>query len=330
MTTTETTPHTPANAPNTAILTVDDLHYQVQHHFWTPTQHILKGVALHVLPGEILGFLGPNGSGKTTTLKAILGLIRPTRGRITLFGQPAHHTQARTRVGFMPERAYYPEHLTAWEFVTQQARLAGIARDQADDQAKSVLTRVQLDPSAYHRPMATYSKGMLQRAGLAQAIVGHPDLVILDEPMSGLDPIGRRDFRDIMLELRAQGKTVFFSTHILPDVEMICDRVAILTNGMIRRMAPLHDFITADRTMEITASQCSAAVHAAVQGIVSRLDVRGHTTILHTRNLNDANRTLDLLRQHAATIQTIQPLHGQLEDVFVTEVQQTTASRAHP
>ncbi len=200
------------------------------------------GISFRVERGEIFGFLGPNGSGKTTTIKAVLGLIRPDSGELKLLGEPARSKGWRKRVGYLPEHPSFYEFLTGFELVVWFSRLAGASRHEAEQQARRALDRVSLSYAAERR-LRSYSKGMLQRAGLAQAIVASPELLILDEPMTGLDPIGRRDVRELLLELRDEGRTILYSTHILPDVEMTCDRVAIIDHGKVQRVAALDEIL---------------------------------------------------------------------------------------
>ena len=202
-----------------------------------------KQISLEVQRGEIFGFLGPNGSGKTTTIKALLGLIRADAGTLSVLGHPPSSQAWRARVGYMPEHPNFYEFLSGLEMVTWFGRLSGMVRHQAEAEAKRLLARVGLE-YAMQRRIRSYSKGMLQRAGLAACLVGSPQLLILDEPMTGLDPIGRREVRELLLELKSEGKTVFYSTHILPDVEMTCDRVSIVSRGQTLRDGRLSDILT--------------------------------------------------------------------------------------
>lgn len=212
----------------------------------------LEGLTLEVPAGVSFGFVGPNGAGKTTTIKILMGLQRATAGKAWIFGAPIDRPESRRSVGFMPERPYFYEHLTAWEFMDFYARLSEVPVSGRNARIDALLTRVGLERFR-NVPLRKYSKGMLQRAGIAQALVADPDLVVLDEPMSGLDPLGRVLVRDIILEERRRGKTVFFSSHILSDVESICDRVAIVVGGALRGLGTLPELIgNAATTSEIT------------------------------------------------------------------------------
>jgi len=204
---------------------------------------VLKGLSFEVQRGEIFGFLGPNGAGKTTTIKAITEIIYPDAGEITVCGLPHTALEAKRRLGFMTESPYFYRHLTGREFLRFCGELLGLDRKRIDGRIAKVLDEVGMAERA-GRLMGTFSKGMLQRVGLAQALLGEPELLILDEPMSGLDPVGRRQLRDIILAQAAAGVTVFFSSHIIPDVEMICDRVAIIVDGKVRATGAVSELVS--------------------------------------------------------------------------------------
>ena len=209
---------------------------------------VLKGLSFDVRRAEIFGFLGPNGAGKTTTIKAITELIYPDSGTIAVCGLPHTTLEAKRKIGFMTESPYVYRHLTGREFLRFCAELLGVARSQQEDRISRVLDDVGMAGSG-DRKMGAYSKGMLQRVAFGQALLGDPELLILDEPMSGLDPIGRRDVRDMILRQAAAGVTVFFSSHIIPDVEALCDRVAIVVDGRVRAVGTVRDLVSreADR-----------------------------------------------------------------------------------
>jgi len=212
----------------------------------------VDGLELTVQPGEIFGLLGPNGAGKTTTLKMMLGLLRPDAGDVRLFGLPPQDVAARARIGFLPENPYFYDYLTAVEFLDLYARLHRIPAGDRKRRIASAIERVGL-AGREGTALRKFSKGMIQRLGLAQAIQHDPELVILDEPMSGLDPIGRREVRDLILAQRAAGRTVFFSSHILQDAEMLCDRVAIVFKGKLRAIGKLDDLVSREaKWIEVT------------------------------------------------------------------------------
>ncbi|MGZ7065891.1 MAG: ABC transporter ATP-binding protein, partial [Candidatus Aminicenantales bacterium] len=211
--------------------------------FIPKTKEILKGISFSVKEGEIFGYLGPNGAGKTTTIKCLLGLIFPGEGTISIFGQPHLSARARQVLGFLPENPYFYDYLTAREFLAFYADLFGLGRDVKEERTGRLLKLVGLERAADLR-LRKFSRGMLQRIGLAQALVNDPKLVILDEPLGGLDPLGRKEIRDIIVRFKQEGKTVFFTSHILQDIEMICDRVAIIVAGRVISQGALHDLIS--------------------------------------------------------------------------------------
>ncbi|HUT54813.1 MAG TPA: ABC transporter ATP-binding protein [bacterium] len=202
----------------------------------------LRGVDLTVRPNEILGFLGPNGAGKTTTIKVLMGIIYPSSGGASILGAPVGDVKTKQRIGFLPEQPYFYDYLKGREFLDFYARIHGLKSAERKRRVKELMERVGVAYAA-DLPLRKYSKGMLQRVGLAQALLGDPEVVILDEPMSGLDPLGRRDIREIIFGLKEEGKTIFFSTHILPDVEQICDRVCIIHKGKIRDTGTLSEIL---------------------------------------------------------------------------------------
>jgi len=202
----------------------------------------LKGLSLSVRAGEVFGFLGPNGAGKTTTMNVLLGFIPPSSGTASIFGVDVRQPIARQRIGFLPELTYYYKFLTAEELLRFYASIFGIARAEAERRIDAVLSLVELD-TARRRQIKTYSKGMQQRVGLAQALINNPDLLILDEPTSGLDPLGRMKVREIIQRLKTEGKTVFFSSHELGEVETVCDRVAILNQGELKVVGRVDDLV---------------------------------------------------------------------------------------
>lgn len=277
-----------------------------------------RRISLEVQPGEIHGFLGPNGAGKSTTIKALLGLLRPDKGRLELFGRAIQDGDWKTRVGYMPEHPTFYDYLSGREMVLWFARLAGLNRVDAEAEAKRQLERVGL-AHAMDRRIRTYSKGMLQRAGLAQALLGSPDLLILDEPMTGLDPIGRKEIRELILSLKDEGKTIFYSTHILPDVEMTCDRVTIVHEGETRKTGRLEDILT-ETTRGVTVSLGDLSVEA-----VAKLKA-SHPELLHSDNratfeVSDLAAATELVgdavSKMGASVLRFEPHRDDLETIFV-------------
>jgi ABC-2 type transport system ATP-binding protein len=281
----------------------------------------LDALSLELARGEVFGLLGPNGAGKTTTLKLMTGLLWPTSGRVSVFGRAPQDPRARTAVGFLPEHPTFYDHLTGEELLTYFAGLCGLQGSDARIRVTRMLDRVGID-AARRRPVRTYSKGMLQRLGLAQAIINEPALVILDEPMSGLDPIGRRDVRALILELRDAGRTILFSSHILSDAELLCSRVAILSRGRLVATGTTSELTSGQtRGWEITATGLTPAAVAALQTQAVRTIRITHGR--YTFELGADVRPETMVAEIAArggALDTVTPLRATLEDVFVERV----------
>ena len=281
----------------------------------------LDHLDLEVEPGEIFGFLGHNGAGKTTTIKLLLGLLAPTAGRAWILDRPIQDVAVKQHVGFLPESPYFYEYLTAAEFLTFYGQLFGLSRQALAKKIDDLLTMVSL-ADARHLPLRKFSKGMLQRIGLAQALVNDPQVVILDEPMSGLDPIGRRDVRDIILRLKDEGKTIFFSTHILPDVEMICDRVGILVKGQLRAVGAVHELVGAATvtSVEILVERLAEAGAREVEQLGGTVVRRGNQVLIKLDDEHKTDQVVDLIRRHAGRLVSLVPHKRSLEDLFLKEV----------
>jgi len=278
---------------------------------------------LEVARGEIFGLLGPNGAGKTTTLKMMLGLSRPDRGRVRLFGMSPTDPHARARVGFLPENPYFYDYLSAEEFLDFYGRLQGIPADARRARIAETLQRVGLE-GRERSALRKFSKGMTQRLGLAQAIQHDPELVILDEPMSGLDPIGRREVRDLILDLKESGKTVFFSSHILQDAEMICDRVAILKQGRLRSVGRLDEMI--DRTVRSFEVAIRGPLPADLE--LDRLSHGGPDTLVRVQDVAALTQLLSACQASGGQVLSVWPRRDTLEDLFMREIESDVAAVA--
>jgi ABC-2 type transport system ATP-binding protein len=285
-------------------------------------KRILHGISFSVREGEIFGFVGPNGAGKTTTLKILMGLIRATSGAATILGHAVHETAFRRHIGFLPENPYFYAHLTGREILTFYARLSGVPSAQRPARVKALLEWVGLTDAANAR-LQTYSKGMLQRLGIAQALVHDPSVVFLDEPMSGLDPIGRVEIRDLILRLRSEGKTVFMNTHILHDVEMVCDRVAIIVKGRIRYEGDVGDVVGgSEEEVDVVVANLSADAalsiserfEARLRGVGDRVELR-----FAAKQVDDA---LLIALESGGSIVSVSPHRVSLESVFLSAVEE--------
>ena len=298
-----------------AIIEIQNLSKSFRGHLGIGSHLAVDDLTLAVEPGQIFGLLGPNGAGKTTTLKVLLGLVKPDAGTVRLFGKPPRDVEARRRLGFLPENPYFYDYLTASEFLDLYGRLHGIEAGERRRRVAAALDRVGL-AGREGTPLRKLSKGMVQRVGLAQAIQHDPELVILDEPMSGLDPVGRREVRDLILALKAQGKTIFFSSHILQDAEMICDRVAILFKGKLRAVGKLDELATPDtKWVEVTVR---GPVPDALPG--NRRDNPDGTTLLVLPGFDALGPVVSAVTAAGGTIAAVWPRRESLEDLFLREI----------
>lgn len=281
--------------------------------FWRKRPKIaLKPLTLSVPEGEVFGYLGPNGAGKTTTLKLLMGLIHPSGGAAKILGMDMGEPRVKEGIGFLPEQPYFYDYLTAQELVTYYAQLSGVPGKERKRRVQRVLERVGMGESA-HVQLRKFSKGMLQRVGIAQAIVHDPKLVFLDEPMSGLDPIGRREVRDLIQELKEEGKTVFFSTHILADAEALCDRVAVLHQGELRGVGVVAD-LTAQMHGNVEVIFLGAAAEVAALGLECHVAGESMRVVTPEAKLD---AVLEAVRKARARLVSVTPVRATLEDYFV-------------
>jgi ABC-2 type transport system ATP-binding protein len=294
-------------------LKVDDLRKTFHPGLFEADIEVLKGLSFEVMRGEIFGFLGPNGAGKTTTIKAITEIIYPDSGSITVCGFEHTSLAAKRHIGFMPENPYVYRHLGGREYLRFCGELLGITRSGIEERVSRVLAEVGMADRA-DRPMGAYSKGMLQRIGLAQALLGEPELLILDEPMSGLDPIGRRDVRDIILEQARAGTTIFFSSHIIPDVEALCDRVAIVVDGRVQAVGAVADLVPGEtRSYEVTFTGQDLA---AISTPLIAHHVRSDATWVRVAT-DDRDALIDELARGGARLESLIPVRINLEDLLM-------------
>jgi ABC-2 type transport system ATP-binding protein len=307
-----------ASPPTDAPLVVRGLtkSYRVGHVF-QKRRPALQDLDLDVFRGEILGYVGPNGSGKTTTLKLLIGLLRPDRGEGWILGQPLAARGWRYRVGYLPEHPYLYDYLTPAEYLDYVGRLFGLAAARRRERTRELLALVGLERAA-DQPMRRFSKGMVQRAGLAQALINDPELLILDEPMSGLDPIGRNLVRNLILDQRKAGKTVLFSTHILSDAETLCDRVALLRAGRLLKVGALGELLRLDVShLELLVSGTSADAPGLerVDGVV-RLGDRLRLQVPE----GALGAVVSAVEASGGRILSVQPVRQSLEEYFMREM----------
>ena len=288
--------------------------------FWRKRRvRALDGLSLSIDRGQIFGFLGANGAGKTTTLKLLMRLIFPTTGSARILGHDIQDIQMHQRIGYLPENPYFYDYLTAREFLEYCAEIFGLPSGERKKRAADLLSRVSLDEKRWDTQLRKFSKGMLQRVGLAQSLVNDPEIVFLDEPMSGLDPVGRREVRDLIAALRDEGKTVFMCSHILSDIEVLCDRVAILKKGKLAQVGYLDELrqtTEGPNRMEVMATGADAdALRQHLTG--SQITPTPRGLRIEISSEDEIERVLAALRKAGGKIVSIQPIKQSLEELFL-------------
>ena len=309
------------------VIEVQNLQKVFRHGLSSRRVQAVRGISFSVRSGDIFGFLGPNGAGKTTTIKMLTGLISASGGEASIFGVPIPNAQVRARIGFLPENPYIYPYLTPREFVVHCARLAGLGFKAARSQAQATLEQVAVAYAA-DRPVRGLSKGMVQRTALAAALAADPELLILDEPMSGLDPVGRKEVKDIILGERERGRTVFFSSHILSDVEALCDHVAILRAGEVVVSGRLRELLRQEQQVsEVTFHHVSEAWGAELLADPTLEAARaGEDWIVRVEGADTVNPLLSRALANGATIAKVIPQHETLESLFVRKAIGSTVS----
>jgi ABC-2 type transport system ATP-binding protein len=313
-----------AEAP---VVAVRDVVKDFRPGFGVRKRRVLHGISFEVQRGELFGFVGRNGAGTTSRLESVLGLIRASGGEASILGHGVRETAFRREVGFLPENPYFYDFLTGREILRFYAKLCGVDGSARERRVGELLERVGLAHAADAR-LRTYSKGMLQRVGIAQALVHDPKVVFLDEPMSGLDPLGRKEIRDVILALHGEGKTIFMNTHILTDVEMLCDRVAIIVHGRIRYEGRIEDFLASD------ARQCDVALANVPPDLVEAFE-RRYEAAIGGRGENVEFRVAEkhageLVRtalDAGAALRSVTPHRVSLEEIFLTTVAEEARER---
>jgi ABC-2 type transport system ATP-binding protein len=307
------------------VVEISNLSKDYETGFWRKKKvRALDDLTLNVRGGQIFGFLGGNGAGKTTTIKILMGLLFPTGGSATILGKEISEVDMHRDIGYCPENPYFYDYLTARELMHYFGEIFGMDKTKRASIAEELLSMVGLDGKSWDRQLRKFSKGMLQRVGLAQSLINDPKIIFLDEPMSGLDPVGRREIRELIASLREEGKTVFMSTHILSDIEALCDEVAILRNGKLAATGKLDDLLFKsgeERVFEINLNGVSES------DVVSRLNGLRPISItekasgisLHTNTESDIDAILKACREAGGRLISVQPVKQSLEEFFVKE-----------
>lgn len=297
------------------MLEIKNVHQAFRSGFLMKNVEILKDISFTIPSKSIFGFLGPNGAGKTTLIHLITGLKKPVSGTLKLNGLDCHSKEARARIGYLPERPYFYDHLTAEGILHYFGALSGMDRKKIDAKVDGILNSVGM-LHAKKLELKKYSKGMLQRVGIAQAMIHDPEFLVLDEPMSGLDPVGRKEMRELILKLAQQGQTIFFSSHVIPDVEAICDQVAIIRKGALMECGPVSKFVAKEAVgTEVAFTGVSFDVARKINGLESVREIpEGFRAVVPASgSVNDS--VSDLLRQKAHII-SVSPIRPSLEDIF--------------
>lgn len=309
------------------MLNVDNLVKDFKTGFIKKEVRVLKGVSFEVSDGEIFGFVGPNGAGKTTTFKTILGFISITEGSIKVMDKPVQDIDVKKNIGYLPENPYFYDYLTGEELLRYMGELHGIDKKILGERISELLDKVNMSHAGKVQ-LRKYSKGMLQRIGIAQALINDPEFIILDEPMSGLDPLGRREVKDIILEEKRKGKTILLSSHLLADVESLCDRVGIIMHGVVvktGKIGELLDDIHTDYEMYVGKTEIN--IKDAVRGINVTLEERADLLVL-TFDEDEKNRVVQAVASAGADIISLNPLRKSLEGFFVEEAKKESSSKS--
>ncbi len=304
-----------------AIIEIEGLTKDFQVGFWKKRPvRALDNLNLNVEQGEVFGFLGPNGAGKTTTLKILMNLIRPTTGSARILGEDVGSVSMRRRIGFLPENPYFYDYLTAEELLLYVGKIFHMSQPALGSRVRTLLESVGLQ-DARKTQLRKFSKGMIQRLGLAQAIINDPEAIFLDEPMSGLDPLGRRDVRQTILALKRKGVTIFFSSHILPDVEALCDRVAILNRGKLQQVGALHEILKVKiEAHEIVLAGITAETSSGLGSLCAEMTPMGERVQLRAADPQQVEAIISYALAHGAGLVSVNPIRPSLEDHFFTEV----------
>ncbi|GJM26403.1 MAG: ABC transporter ATP-binding protein [Phycisphaerae bacterium] len=282
----------------------------------------LRGVNIQVGQGEIFGLLGPNGAGKTTLVKIMMTVIRPSHALGTILGRPIGNSRKLARIGYLPESHRFPPYLTGAQLLDYYSALAKVPRKTRKTRSGELLERMGMSKWA-DTSISKYSKGMMQRLGLAQALMNDPDLIVLDEPTDGVDPMGRRDIRELLLDFKKQGKTVLINSHLLGELEMVCDRVSILVDGLVARQGTLKELTEQSKEYRVMVDGDLASLEAQIRSLGGRIITGG--AMLRGHDSEKINALIDLLRQNRHPIESVEKRRFSLEDVFVKAMASATS-----
>ncbi len=305
------------------VVEIENLTKDYEKGFWKKKKiRALEGLTLNVEGGQIFGFLGGNGAGKTTTIKILMSLIFASAGSAKILGEDISNTKMHSRIGYCPENPYFYDYLKASELMNYFGELFGFDAAKRKRKTEELLTKVGLDEKDWNKQLRKFSKGMLQRVGIAQCLINEPELVFLDEPMSGLDPIGRREIRELIADLREQGTTVFMSTHILSDIEALCDNVAILQKGKLAHTGNLDELLSKSgekQVFEINVKGISAAkLNQEVEKINgAEIFSKANGANIHVLDETDIDKILKITRENGGKLVSVQPVRQSLEELFV-------------
>ncbi len=302
------------------VVQVENLHKIFRVGFWGRRVTAVDQLSLDVRRGEVFGFLGPNGAGKTTTLKMLMGLIYPTSGSASIFGHPVGDPSAKAKLGFLPESPYFYDYLTSREFLSFYGHLFGLWGAALNKRVDELLDLVGMT-HARDLQLRKFSKGMLQRVGIAQALINDPELVVLDEPMSGLDPIGRKEVRDLIFRLKESGKTVMFSSHILHDAELLCDRVAMIMKGRLVACGQVSELIQQGTTQEVemVIDRLSPEGLEHLRDLATKVVLNGERVMVVLSSQRQVDESLEVIRAAHAKLVSLTPHKASLEDLFIRE-----------
>ena len=307
------------------VVEIENLTKDYEVGFWKKKKvRALDDLTLNVEGGQIFGFLGGNGAGKTTTIKILMSLMFASAGTAKILGADISDTRMHSQIGYCPENPYFYDYLTARELMNYFGELFGLDSAQRKAKTAELLTKVGLEEKDWNKQLRKFSKGMLQRVGLAQSLINEPQIVFLDEPMSGLDPIGRREIRELINELREQGTTVFMSTHILSDIEALCDNVAILRQGKLAATGKLDDLLTASgekQGFEINVKNVAAERLRTETGTIAGAEIfaKANGANVRVSEEDDIEQILKIVRENGGSLVSIQPVKQSLEELFVKQ-----------